>query len=93
MMKNISLTLVLCVTLTACAAPKVVTGNSRSVVIDDGQYIGTEGGLITGGIENNTAAGAKAEADKWCAKYGRVSGAEIPHYPQTRRREYECVSK
>lgn len=80
----------LCAVLGGCAAPSVITGNSRSVVINDGQYLAH---AYSVGATDATEAAAKAEADKWCAKYGRVSGAEIPHFPPGRRREFECVAK
>lgn len=85
-MKTILSVLSLCLTLTACAAPSIVTGNSRSVTIDDGQY--TE---FTHGTTDSEVA-VKDAADKWCAKYGRVSGTE-KNPSHSRTREFECVSK
>lgn len=90
-MKNIISVLILCITLTGCAAPRVVTGNSRSVVIDDGQLIGHKG-LGGSMISNATEPAAKAEADRWCAKYNRVSGVEQTQSDESRK-EFACVDK
>lgn len=82
-MKKALLSLILCVSLVGCAAPSVITGNSRSVVIDDGQYTKF----------TSADSQVKAEADKWCAKYGRVSSVQMPTPYPTRHKEFECVAK
>jgi hypothetical protein len=78
-----SIPFMLVLILSSCAPANVVTGNSRSVTIDDGQYT----------TLSRNYAGAKAEADKWCAKYGRVSSVQKNPEHRGRYKEFECVEK
>ncbi|MCK5658984.1 MAG: hypothetical protein KAH96_03810 [Alphaproteobacteria bacterium] len=80
MNKFIALSLI--VILAGCSSPSVITGNSRSVTINDGQYTK----LTDATVET------KALADEWCAKHGRVSGPQKPPFG-VRHKTFECLDK